>query len=125
MGQDAIRTKRIYEHPEPSDGYRVLVDRLWPRGVSRERAAVDEWARDLAPTPDLRKWFAHDPDRFEEFARRYEGELAQNPGLDRLAQRALDAPLTLLYAAADSEHNHAVVLAGALTRARDRPDAGR
>jgi uncharacterized protein YeaO (DUF488 family) len=107
-----VRTKRIYEEAGPEDGRRVLIDRIWPRGVSRERAAIDEWAKDLAPSDGLRRWFGHDPGRFAEFRRRYREELAARP--DRLAElrhAAEAAPLTLVYAARDSDHSNAVVLA--------------
>ncbi|MGH3065414.1 MAG: DUF488 domain-containing protein [Gaiellaceae bacterium] len=110
-----IRLKRAYESPAASDGYRVLVDRLWPRGVSRQRSLLDEWARELAPTAELRRWFGHDPDRFEEFRRRYSSELAEHESkLQELRQRAKDGTLTLVYGARDTEHNDAVVLAEVL-----------
>ena len=113
----AVRSKRAYEPPEPSDGYRVLVDRLWPRGVAKEDARLDEWARELAPSPELRKWFAHDPGRFEEFRRRYLEELAAHgEKLDELRRRARGGTVTLVYAARDTEHNDAVVLAEVLRR---------
>ena len=109
--------KRAYEPATPSDGYRVLIDRLWPRGVSRERARLDEWDKDLAPSADLRTWFGHDPARFEEFRRRYVEELRpQRARLAELRRRARDGTLTLVYAAADAEHNDAVVLAELLRR---------
>jgi uncharacterized protein YeaO (DUF488 family) len=114
----AVRIKRAYEPADTSDGYRVLVDRLWPRGVSRERAHLDEWARELAPSTELRRWFGHDPDRFPEFRRRYRGELeAQGEKLRELHRRARGGTVTLVYAAHDSEHNDAVVLAELLRRA--------
>lgn len=110
-----VRIKRPYDAPEGADGYRVLVDRLWPRGVSRESAMIDEWNRELAPSSELRKWFGHDPARFDEFTQRYEAELdAQRPQLAELRKRARKEPVTLIYAAKDAEHNHALVLAGAL-----------
>src|SRR5215469_13514538 len=84
-----VHIKRVYDAPAANDGYRVLVDRLWPRGVSRERAHLDEWARELAPSTELRRWFGHDPSRFDEFRRRYRGELqAQAEKLDELRSRA-------------------------------------
>jgi uncharacterized protein YeaO (DUF488 family) len=107
-----VRVKRIYAPPGKDDGYRVLVDRLWPRGASRERAHLDEWAKELAPSDELRRWFAHDPARFAEFRRRYRAELS--PHADQLAdlrRRAKSGPLTIVYAARDEEHNNAVVLA--------------
>ena len=109
--------KRAYEPAAPSDGHRVLIDRLWPRGVSRERARLDEWEKDLAPSAELRTWFGHDPARFEEFRRRYVEELRpQRARLAELRRRARDGSLTLVYAAADDEHNDAVVLAEVLCR---------
>ena len=114
-----ITTKRVYDAPAPTDGYRVLIDRLWPRGISRERAKLDEWARELAPSTELRRWFGHDPDRFGEFRTRYRRELgAHADELDRLRERARAGPLTLLYGARDTEHNDAVVLAEVLREPR-------
>lgn len=107
-----IHTKRIYEDAEPDDGYRVLVDHIWPRGVSHERAALDEWARELAPSDELRRWFDHIPSRFEEFRARYRQELAsQSDKLEELRGRARKARVTIVYAARDTEHNNAVVVA--------------
>lgn len=112
-----IRLKRAYEPAAADDGFRILIDRLWPRGVSRQRAKLDEWNRDLAPSAELRRWFGHDPDRFEEFRRRYVEELReQRPALAELRRRARAGRLTLVYAARDSEHNDAVVLAEVLRR---------
>lgn len=106
-----LTIKRIYEPPADEDGLRVLVDRLWPRGVSKEDAALDLWLKEVAPTPELRTWFGHEPERFEEFSARYRAELESNPALDRLLEAARDAePVTLLYAARDPECNHAAVL---------------
>lgn len=106
-----VRAKRVYDPAEPGDGYRVLIDHVWPRGVSRERAHLDEWARELAPSDRLRKWFDHVPDRFGKFRSRYRSELAAHgEHLDELRRRASDGPLTVLYAARDQEHNNAVVL---------------
>jgi uncharacterized protein YeaO (DUF488 family) len=111
--------KRAYEPAAESDGHRVLVDRLWPRGVSRERARLDEWARDLAPSAELRAWFGHDRARFEEFRRRYIRELGgQTERLSELRRIARRGRLTLVYAAADPDHNDAVVLAQVLRRGR-------
>ena len=110
-----IRLKRAYEPAEAADGYRVLVDRLWPRGISKERARLDEWARELAPSSELPRWFGHDPGRFDEFRRRYLLELAAHVDeLAELRKRASAGTLTLVYAARDGEHNDAVVLADAL-----------
>jgi uncharacterized protein YeaO (DUF488 family) len=106
-----VRAKRIYEAAEPDDGYRILIDHIWPRGVSRERAHLDEWARELAPSDELRKWFDHVPERFGEFRSRYRDELAAHgEHLEELRRRASGGPLTVLYAARDEEHNNAVVL---------------
>ncbi|WP_242370814.1 MULTISPECIES: DUF488 domain-containing protein [Anaeromyxobacter] len=108
-----VRLKRAYDGPERSDGYRVLVDRLWPRGVKKEALALDLWAKDLAPSPGLRRWFGHDPARFREFARRYHAELGTGPAqvlLAELGRRAAHRTVTLVYGARDREHNGAVVL---------------
>ncbi|MGH2966367.1 MAG: DUF488 domain-containing protein [Solirubrobacterales bacterium] len=106
-----VRAKRIYEEADRRDGYRVLIDHVWPRGVSRERAHLDQWARELAPSDELRKWFDHVPARFAEFRTRYRRELAAQSGrLEELRRRAASGPLTILYAARDQEHNNAVVL---------------
>ena len=107
----SVKSKRVYDAAEAGDGYRVLIDRMWPRGVSRQRAQLDEWARELAPSSELRKWFHHDPERFDEFRSRYRQELRERrPLLEELRRRARDGPVTLLYAARDREHNDAVVL---------------
>lgn len=109
--QPDLQIKRIYDDPEPDDGYRVLIDHIWPRGVSRESARLDEWAKELAPSGELRRWFDHVPDRFPEFRERYRSELAQHTDqLAALAQRAKKGRVTVLYAARDREHNNAVVL---------------
>jgi uncharacterized protein YeaO (DUF488 family) len=114
-----VRLKRAYDPAEPRDGYRVLVDRLWPRGVSKERARLDEWARELAPSAELRTWFGHDPERFAEFERRYRAELtAHEEKLDELRRRAREGALTLVYGARDEVHNDAVVLAELLREHR-------
>jgi uncharacterized protein YeaO (DUF488 family) len=106
-----IRLKRAYEPPAATDGTRVLVDRLWPRGMTKAEAAIDRWARDIAPSTALRRWFAHDVDRWEEFRRRYTTELEQHPELlDDLLRLARKGPLTLVFGARDEEHNDAVVL---------------
>ena len=107
-----IRVKRIYDPPDRKDGARVLVDRLWPRGVRKERAELTLWLKDIAPSDELRRWFGHDPARFAEFSRRYRVELAANSeAVDRLRDLMKDGPVTLLYAARDTEHNEARVLA--------------
>ena len=114
-----VRLKRAYEPSARSDGYRVLIDRLWPRGVRRGEAKLDEWARELAPSAELRRWFGHDPDRFDEFRRRYTHELAAQDGKVReLRRRARNGTLTLVYGARDQEHNDAVVLAEILRAGR-------
>ncbi|MGH2992031.1 MAG: DUF488 domain-containing protein [Solirubrobacterales bacterium] len=106
-----VRAKRIYEEADRGDGYRVLIDHVWPRGVSRERADLDEWARELAPSDELRQWFDHVPARFSAFRTRYRRELAaQSERVDELRHRAASGPVTILYAARDQEHNNAVVL---------------
>jgi uncharacterized protein YeaO (DUF488 family) len=117
-----IRVKRAYQPAAPSDGYRVLIDRLWPRGVSRKQAKLSAWERELAPSTELRQWFGHQPHRFEEFRRRYVEELRQQrPRLTELRRRAREGTLTLVYAAHDSEHNDAVVLADVLRRGLRQP----
>lgn len=119
-----IQVKRIYEPPSPDDGVRILVDRLWPRGISKERAAVDDWMKDIAPSPELRKWFGHRPERFEEFQTLYERELDENPMslalADQIRDLASEKTVTLLYAAKDPVHNHAVVLERWLKRRNNR-----
>ncbi len=116
-----VRVKRAYERPSPGDGFRVLVDRLWPRGVRKEALRLDLWAKDLAPSPGLRTWFGHEPARFREFARRYHAELRSGAAralLADLARRAARGTVTLVDGARDPEHNGAVVL-------RDLIDEGR
>ncbi|OJW22000.1 MAG: hypothetical protein BGO49_14545 [Planctomycetales bacterium 71-10] len=116
-----LRLKRAYEPAEPEDGVRILVDRLWPRGVSKADAAIDEWMKDVAPSAELRRWFGHDPGRWAEFQRRYRAELrAQAPLLDRLRALAKAGTVTLVYAARDEEHNDAIVLRDVLAE-RDPP----
>jgi uncharacterized protein YeaO (DUF488 family) len=108
-----IRIKRIYEKPDPSDGVRILVDRLWPRGMSKDSARIDAWRKDLAPTHVLREWVHHDPHRWEEFQVRYRNELnatGKTEELKELADRARMETVTLLYAAHDVIHNNAVAL---------------
>lgn len=106
-----IRTKRVYDSPSRMDGYRVLVDRLWPRGIRKAEAALDEWCKDLAPSGDLRKWFGHDAQRWPAFAQRYSRELnAKGDVVAEMVARSPKSTITLLYAAKDVEHNNAVVL---------------
>lgn len=112
-----VRIKRAYEAPARADGFRVLVDRLWPRGVKKDALRVALWAKDLAPSPALRTWFGHDPARFREFARRYHAELRADPARSALAEltgRAAAGTVTLVYGARDEEHNGAVVLRDAI-----------
>ena len=114
-----VAQKRVYDAPEPSDGTRVLVDRLWPRGLSKERAQVDLWLKEVAPGRELRVWFGHDPAKFAEFRRRYEAELAVDPARSALTElRALARAkhVTLVFAAHDAEHCNAVVLRELLAR---------
>jgi uncharacterized protein YeaO (DUF488 family) len=109
-----VRIKRAYEPPASEDGQRVLVDRIWPRGRSRETLRLDAWLRDAAPSNELRKWFGHDPARWQEFERRYRAQLAEperRSPVDDLVARARQGPLTLVYGARDTEHNEARVLA--------------
>lgn len=106
-----VRLKRAYEPPVPEDGERILVDRLWPRGVSRADAALDAWMKDIAPSTALRQWFAHDPARWETFRQRYAEELRNHADLvEQLRARARRGTITLVYSAHDAEHNDAVVL---------------
>lgn len=106
-----LTIKRAYDEPAAGDGYRVLVDRLWPRGLTKERAALDLWLKEAAPSPDLRTWFGHDPARFSEFSRRYRDELQENPAAEQLCGLLAEhRNVTLVYAAKDPEHNHALVL---------------
>lgn len=106
-----IRIKRVYDGPDPTDGKRVLVDRLWPRGITKEAAQVDQWLKDLAPSNELRTWFNHDLGRWEEFRSRYMAELQDHRDLlNELHVGAAKGTITLLYAAKDQEHNNAVVL---------------
>lgn len=109
-----LKIKRAYEKKSANDGKRIYVDRLWPRGLRKDDVAFDEWLKDLSPSGDLRKWFGHEPGKFEEFRRRYLRELAEparQAQLKRIARMAKDADVTLVYSAKDSEHNNAVVLA--------------
>jgi uncharacterized protein YeaO (DUF488 family) len=105
------KVKRVYEKPSRTDGLRVLVDRLWPRGLSREQAAIELWLKDLAPSTELRKWFNHDPAKWKEFQSRYRKELrGKKPSLQVLRKESKDRPITLLFGARDEEHNQALVL---------------
>jgi uncharacterized protein YeaO (DUF488 family) len=114
----SFRIRRIYDKDAAEDGYRVLVDRLWPRGISKQNAALDEWAKDIAPGTELRRWYGHDPDRFEEFARRYRDELDRNPAaaaLARLRGTAQQQTVILVTATRDIEHSGAWVLRDVLS----------
>ncbi len=112
-----LRLKRVYAPASRDDGVRVLVDRLWPRGLTKEKAAVDHWMKDVAPSSDLRKWFGHDPDRWSEFQRRYKKELREHKNLlDEIRKLTRDGTVTLLFGAHDEEHNDAVVLRDVLSK---------
>jgi uncharacterized protein YeaO (DUF488 family) len=106
-----LKTKRAYEPAEPSDGIRFLVDRLWPRGIKKEKLEMESWLKDVAPSPALRKWFAHDPAKWKEFQRRYRAELESNPrAWQPIFEAAKQGNVTLLYSARDTEHNSAILL---------------
>ena len=125
-----VKIKRVYDEPDKADGLRVLVDRLWPRGLAKDKARIDLWAKEVAPSGELRKWFAHREDRWEDFQRRYRTELAENAALDELCARSEKDTVTLLYAARDACINHARVLAAVIAESSghhaetDRPDEG-
>ena len=107
----AIRIKRVYQEASHEDGKRILVDRLWPRGLTKEKASVDLWLKDIAPSTELRKWFAHDPSKWDEFKQRYLDELkANSEAVQVLKDELKKGPVTLVYAAKDEEHNDALVL---------------
>lgn len=112
--KDNLQIKRIYKEPSLDDGFRVLVDRLWPRGVKKERANIDLWLKEVAPSPELRKWFCHKEERFPEFRKHYLEELQTDPlhqaQVEILQQKLKEGRVTLLYAAKDEKHNHAIVL---------------
>ena len=112
-----VAIKRVYEEPSEEDGTRILVDRLWPRGLTKEKARVDLWLKEIAPSTELRKWFSHDPARWDEFQRRYRDELKTHGGqFALLKQEAARGPVTLLFGARDVEHNEAVILKKVLQR---------
>jgi len=112
-----IKMKRVYEKPADGDGSRILVDRLWPRGLTKEKAHVDLWLKEIAPSTELRKWFGHDPEKWTGFRGRYETELRHNRELtDMLAKKAKQGTITLLYGARDEKHNEALVLKQFLER---------
>lgn len=106
-----IKLKRAYDEPSPDDGFRILVERLWPRGLSKDRAKIDLWLKDVAPSAELRTWFGHDADKWKEFKARYRKELAHNKEpLAFLRNKGKEGPITFVYAARDDEHNSAIVL---------------
>ncbi len=112
-----ILVKRVYEDPAPADGQRVLVDRLWPRGVSKERAALDDWLKEVAPSDDLRKWYHQHSGEWEEFVRRYNAELdSRGEDVEQLLRRARQGTLTLVYSSKETERNNAVALRDCLER---------
>jgi uncharacterized protein YeaO (DUF488 family) len=118
-GMNGIAVKRVYEPASRMDGTRILVDRLWPRGLRKEDAAIDRWMKDLAPSAELRQWFGHKPERWSEFRERYRAEIVQHgEALTELLLLVEKRPVTLLYAAQDNEHNNAVVLQEVLVRRR-------
>jgi uncharacterized protein YeaO (DUF488 family) len=124
-----IKLKRVYDDPSPTDGFRVLVERLWPRGLTKKRAAVDLWLKGVAPSPQLRKWFGHDPARWNQFQKRYLEELRErNEAIELLKQKEKDSTVTLVYAARDKDHNAALALnrflRGPLTTAGARDGGG-
>lgn len=120
MNNMNIRIKRVYDEPQRDDGKRVLVDRLWPRGLSKDKARVDDWMKDIAPSGELRKWFGHRSDRWEEFRRRYLEELDRSTGdLAKLRELCRKETVTLLFAAKDTERNNAVVVREWITRYTD------
>jgi uncharacterized protein YeaO (DUF488 family) len=115
--RSVIRLKRAYDSPAPSDGERILVERLWPRGVTKARAAIDLWLKDVAPSTELRKWFAHDPAKWKQFEQRYRKELqSQKEAVDLLRRKSRQGTLTLVYAAKDEQHNAALALKAFLER---------
>jgi len=112
-----LKIKRVYDPPSPEDGKRVLVDQLWPRGIRKEDAAIDEWPKEIAPTVEIRRWFGHDPAKYEEFKQRYAMELDDKADLiDRIKNEARRGTVTLLFSARDIEHNNATVLKEILER---------
>lgn len=117
MAQTKLHIKRVYDEPAKDDGKRILVDRLWPRGLTKEKAGVDLWLKEIAPSNELRKWFGHDPKKWPEFKRRYAGELkTHDQQIALLRQEAKEGAVTLLYGARDEEHNEAAVLLEMLLR---------
>lgn len=122
-----LKIKRAYEKREPSDGKRILIDRLWPRGLKKEQAGIDDWIKDLSPSSELRKWYGHDPEKWPEFKKRYMKELSSAHNrelLDDIALEAVHGNITLVYSAKDSEHSNARVVQQALSRRLKRLAAG-
>lgn len=120
-GKPQVGMRRVYDDPSPEDGRRVLVDRIWPRGLAKARAGIDEWAKAVAPSNELRRWYGHDPGRFEEFRRRYLAELAEperQAAMHHLRELARSGPLTLVTATRDVDHSQAAVLAEQLRSGR-------
>lgn len=112
-----LKIKRVYEKPAEEDGKRILVDRLWPRGLTKEKASVDLWLKEIAPSTELRKWFGHDPDKWKEFQKRYHHELENNnEQVSKLNEQLKNGVVTLVYGAKDEEHNEALVLKEWLSR---------
>jgi len=105
-----VRIKRVYEEPSAEDGKRILIDRLWPRGLTKEKAKIDLWLKEVAPSGELRQWFGHDPAKWAEFQERYTAELNANGEVDQLRSEIMAGPTTLVYGAKDELHNDAVVL---------------
>ena len=121
MLKNSIKVKRVYDDPSAEDGIRILVDRLWPRGLKKEAARLDDWLKEIAPSNELRKWFGHDPDRWEEFKVRYFHELErQNEAINKIREKASSSTVTLLFAARDETHNNAVALREYLEGAKDK-----
>ena len=117
-----LKTKRAYELAEAGDGTRFLVDRLWPRGIKKEKLKMEAWLKDVAPSPELRKWFAHDPDKWHEFQKRYRAELRANPEAWKpILEAAKKGDVTLLYSARDTEHNSAILLKAFLEEHLKKP----
>jgi uncharacterized protein YeaO (DUF488 family) len=114
-----IRLKRAYDKPAPEDGLRILVERLWPRGLTKDRAAIDRWMKEVAPSPELRKWYGHDTAKWSDFQKRYRVELGENKDLiEELREKCRSGTVTFVYAARDEEHNSALILKKFL----ERPD---
>jgi len=110
-GSETIRLKRVYDTPARSDGCRILVERLWPRGLSKDAARVDLWCKEVAPSPELRRWFDHDPDKWTQFRRRYHRELrGQDPALEPIRERLAAGPVTFVFASREERFNNAVAL---------------